>query len=173
MPSSPKPARTTLGTRVIDPPHSLFSNPHIRGIRSAQQLPPSGPQGASPGNQQVGRIMVEPAGEFWKLSSHGRAAKAARKTSRGQPRWTASAKSARLTGLYLIVAGMSLLIAPKSTFGKWAIFCDRVTSGLLLRELTTSFLFPCSKRLAIRREDNCHGMDTSLRSDRRGFGSVL
>lgn len=79
-----------------------------------QGLPTS--RGGSPGK---GRIMVEPAGQFWQqLSARGRKRKAARMSSGGKLKWTAPAKSARLTGLYLLVAGISLIAAPKSTFGK-------------------------------------------------------
>ncbi|WZN62854.1 septum site-determining protein MinC [Chloropicon roscoffensis] len=78
-----------------------------------QGLPTS--RGGSTGK---GRIMVEPAGQFWQqLSARGRKRKAARMSSGGKLKWTAPAKSARLTGLYLLVAGISLIAAPKSTFG--------------------------------------------------------
>ena len=58
-------------------------------------------------DQQQGRIMVEPAGQFWQqLSARGRKRRAARLMAEGKLKWSPPAKSARLTGLYLLVAGI-------------------------------------------------------------------
>jgi len=74
-------------------------------------------RGSSGGGGQP-RILVEPAGQFWQqLSARGRKRRAARVGSEGKLKWSAPAKAARLTGIYLIIAGMSLLLAPESTFG--------------------------------------------------------
>jgi len=72
-----------------------------------------------PGQQDgQGRIMVEPAGQFWQqLSARGRKRRAARVSSEGKLKWKGPAKLARLTGVYLLVAGLGLLFAPKTTFG--------------------------------------------------------
>ena len=95
-------------------PFSLFNFAHRsrQGLSQMQSEMPGQGGGGQP------RIRVEPAGQFWQqLSARGRKRRAARVASKGKLKWSSTAKSARLTGLYLIIAGLCLLFAPESTFG--------------------------------------------------------
>jgi len=64
------------------------------------------------------RIRIDPSGQYGQLlSGRGKRRRAARLGSTGGLIWNAPAKAARLTGLYLIAAGLSLFLAPNWTFG--------------------------------------------------------
>lgn len=105
-------------------------------------------------DQQQGRIMVEPAGQFWQqLSARGRKRRAARLMAEGKLKWSPPAKSARLTGLYLLVAGISLFLAPKSTFGECSPFRSKdlgtrpTDRALFLSLFSLSLSFGCGTGL--------------------------
>ena len=121
--------------------------------------------GQSRGGQQA-RIIVEPAGQFWQqLSARGRKKRAARLASEGKLRWSSPAKSARLTGIYLILAGFSLMFAPNWTFGKQQL--------LVIVDIFPSSFSENSKGFSVLMIRCCSGLLFDVRTITTGWIQVF